>query len=213
MQFSELTIRLLLIFFPGLISAVIVDSLTTHKGREFKVFLLNSFLFGLTSYFFVYIFVCLNNLIVKMNGFKPNQKMNFLVSLMDGKSEINITEVLITSVVAIFLGFLISFIINSRLIHKFAVKFKITKKFGELDVWAYVFELPTIEWVTVRDLKNDLMYQGWVEAFSDTHEESELFLRDVVVYRNSTSEEMYRVDGIYLTGESNSLLLEFQNIN
>ncbi len=209
MQFSELTVRLLLIFFPGIIAALIVDNLTTHRERDFKQFLLHAFLLGLSSYFILYILLGVNNLIVTLKGLIPTWKVSFLTSLTNGKSPINITEVIVASVISILLAFLISFAINHKLLHRLAAKFKISKKFGHLDVWEYVFDSPDVEWITIRDIENDLMYQGWVEAYSDTRDKNELLLRDVIVYRNSTSEELYSVGALYITRDKDNLLLEF----
>lgn len=212
MQFSELTVRLLLIFFPGIISAIIIDNLTIHRGREFKVFLLNAFTLGLASYFILFIWISVNNWIVRLKGLVPSWEVNFLDSLIDKTKNIDIKEVLIATMISVLLAFLISAGINHKLLHRFAKKLKITKKFGQLDVWSYTFDSPDIGWVIVRDLDKDLMYQGWVEAFSDTYENNELLLRDVNVYRNSTAEELYFMQGIYITRELNNIIIEFPQI-
>ncbi|WP_417900464.1 DUF6338 family protein [Bacillus haimaensis] len=212
MQFSELTVRLLLIFFPGIISAIIIDNLTIHRGRELKVFLLNAFILGLASYFILFIWISINNWIVKLRGLEPTWKVNFLDSLIDKTSNIDIKEVLIATMISFLLGLLISAAINYKILHRFAKKIKITKKFGQLDVWSYTFDSPDIGWVIVRDLDQDLMYQGWVEAFSDTHEINELLLRDVNVYRNSTAEELYFMQGLYITRDLNNIIIEFPQI-
>lgn len=212
MQFSELTVRLLLIFFPGIISAIIIDNLTIHRGRELKVFLLNAFILGLSSYFVLFTWIYVNNWIVKMRGLEPTWKVNFLDSLIDKTSDIHIIEVLIATIVSVLLGLSISAAINYKLLHRFAKRIKITKKFGQLDVWSYTFDSPDIGWVIVRDLNQDLMYQGWVEAFSDTFEANELLLRDVMVYRNTTGEELYFMSGIYITRDLKSIIIEFPKI-
>lgn len=197
MQLSELTIRLLLIFFPGIISSLIIDNLISHREREFKIFLLYSFILGLASYFILYIIISINNFLVILRGLIPSWKVSFLNSLIDKKADINIKEVVIATLIAIILALLISALINHRLLHKFAKKLKISKRFGQLDVWSYVLDSPDIDWVIIRDLENDLMYQGWIEAFSDTYDTNELFIRDVKVYKNSTAEELYFMQGIY----------------
>ncbi|WP_201714683.1 DUF6338 family protein [Rossellomorea arthrocnemi] len=212
MQFSELTIRLLLIFFPGIISAIIIDNLTIHRGRELKVFLLNAFILGLASYFILFILISINNWIVKLKGLDPSWKVKFLNSLIDKKSNIDIKEVLIATMISFLLGLLISAAINYKILHRIAKKIKITKKFGQLDVWSYTFDSPDIGWIIVRDLDQDLMYQGWIEAFSDTHEINELLLRDVNVYRNSTAEELYFMQGLYITRDLNNIIIEFPHI-
>ena len=51
MEATEFAVRLLLLFFPGVICAYIVDTLTIHKPRTQFLFVLNSLILGLTSYF------------------------------------------------------------------------------------------------------------------------------------------------------------------
>lgn len=213
LDFSELTIRLLLIFFPGIIAALVINSLTTHKKKEFNLFLLYSFILGLTSYFGVYLFVLVNNMIVNLNGYDGKLKLQFLESLTNGESFIQIEEVLITTVVAFLMAIGISAILNRGTLHKWARKLKITSQFGENDVWQHTFNSPDIEWVTIRDFENDLIYQGYLGAFSDTFTSNELLLSDVVVYSSSTAEELYRVDAIYLTRNAANLTIEFQKLN
>ena len=79
-------------------------------------------------------------------------------------------------------------------------------------VWEFLFNSDLPEWVTVRDLKNDLAYEGWVHAFSDTCEPNELFLRDVKVIRNSTGDELYSIGGLYLSRERAELTIELPAI-
>lgn len=95
-----------------------------------------------------------------------------------------------------------------------ALRTKLTKKFAEVDVWDYIFnsENEEMKWVIVRDVKNNLMYQGWVEAFSDTVKENELFMRDVVVYKNSTAEEYYSMPGLYISRNRDEITVEFPSL-
>ncbi|WP_255301356.1 DUF6338 family protein [Bacillus thuringiensis] len=206
---SELTIRLLLIFFPGIISLLIIDTLTPHRVREFKMFLLHSFILGLASYFLLYVFISINNFFVIMKGLIPTWKVSFLNSLVNKQASIDIKEVVIATIVAILLAFAISTILNRKFLHKLAKKMGISKKFGQLDVWSYVFDSPEAVWVIIRDLENDLMYQGWVEAFSDTFDNNELFIRDVDVYRNSDAQLLYSMQAVYITKDKSNLVIEF----
>lgn len=212
MQLSELTLRLLLIFFPGMIAVQIVSSLTNNGKRDFKFFLLYSYLLGLFSYFILKLIVDLNNWFVKLRGLHPTWKVDFFTYLTDGKSSIIFTEIFWSTIVSILLGFLAAAIINHKLLNRLARRLKITRRFAERDVWGYLFESPDVEWIVVRDIQNDLIYDGWVEAFSDTYERNELFLRDVIVYRNSTANELYRLSGLYITRKNNELVIEFYRL-
>ncbi|PIE91802.1 hypothetical protein CO726_30110 [Bacillus fungorum] len=173
------------------------------------MFLLYSFILGLASYFLLYLIIAFNNFIVTIKGLIPTWKVSFLNSLINKQSSIDIKEVVIATGLSIILAFLISAALNHKLLHKFAKKTGISKKFGQLDVWSYVFDSPDIGWIIIRDLENDLMYQGWVEAFSDTYDNNELFIRDVDVYRNSTAQKLYSMQGIYITKDKADLMIEF----
>lgn len=212
MEFTELTIRLLLIFFPGIIASLIVDSLTVHLRREFNIFLLNSFILGLTTYILLSSVILIYNSILKLIGSNRLVDINFLDYLVNKDTAINFIEIVMASVISIFLALIVSAIVNHKLLHRFAKKLCITKKFGQLDVWSYVFDSPDVGWIIVRDIDKDLMYQGWVEAFSDTYDKNEIFIREVKVYRNSTSDELYFMEGIYITRDQNNLVLEFPSL-
>ena len=68
------------------------------------------------------------------------------------------------------------------------------------------------EWVVIRDPDQELMFEGWIELYSESHERDEFFLRDVKVYRNSTGVELYSTPGIYLPRKRTSLLVEFPRL-
>ena len=68
-------------------------------------------------------------------------------------------------------------------------------------------------WVVVRDIENDLAYEGWIHAFSVGNERDELFLRDVKVFTNKTAEELYAVPALYLPKNRESLTIEWREAN
>ena len=47
---SITTIKILLLFFPGIIYCLVHEKITFHPKREFNYFLLRSFVFGVISY-------------------------------------------------------------------------------------------------------------------------------------------------------------------
>jgi hypothetical protein len=67
-------------------------------------------------------------------------------------------------------------------------------------------------WVTIRDMQNDIMYQGYVVAFSDSLEKDEIFLDNVSVYQNSTGNKLYDVAGLYIPTKRENLIIEFQSL-
>lgn len=204
MELSEFTFRIILIFVPGLISFFIIDKLTIHK--EFKVhqIIINSLMLGFFCYFSYYMML----LLIKI-ALKNDIKFSFLKVLIDKNATINFKEIAFVTILSIPIGFLFAFLLNYKVLFRVAHKLKISKKFGDLDVWSYIMNSKIPEWVVIRDIENDLMYEGWIEAFSDSTGVDELFLRDVKVYKNSTAEEYYEIPGLYLPRKRENLSIEF----
>jgi len=203
MELSEFTLRIILLFIPGIISLFIIDKLAPH--REFKPYQLLAFslILGFICYLLYYPIVKLANL----KG--VNLQFKFINSLLDKTVPLDLTEILIVSILSVVVGFIVTYFITYKILHYIAHLIKASRKMGEPDVWSYVMGFPKIGWVVIRDIKNDLMYDGWVSAYSDsTDKNNEICLSDVKVYKNSTAEEMYDVDILYLSIDKENMRLE-----
>jgi hypothetical protein len=201
MTLSEFTLRIIFIFLPGLIASIIIEELTVHaETKPYRLFL-NSLMLGLFCYFLYYL--------ISLVPFF-NLKFHFLQNL--SKLALDFKEIIIVTLISIPLGFLISLAINQKYLHKIAKKLHVSKKHGDIDVWSYLMNSKIPLWVVIRDMGNDLMYEGWVEAFSDSTEKDELFLVNVKVFRNSTAEELYEIPGLYLPKKREHLTIEFPSM-
>ncbi|MFC1614361.1 hypothetical protein ACFL5K_03605 [Gemmatimonadota bacterium] len=209
MQLTEFTLRLLLLFFPGIITKLILEYLTVYEEKRHFYFIIYSFVLGLLSYILYYILLAVINL-----RFTVGPEVYFLKALLDPKTSINYTEIVVVSGIAIIIGLFLSFIINNKYFYHVTQKFGITKKFAEIDVWGYLFNSDDDEmcWIRVRDHSNNLCYEGWVEAFSDTVKENELFIRKVKIFINDTGEELYEVPGLYISRNKENITIEFYAI-
>lgn len=202
------TFRLLFLFFPGIICKLLVDSLVGRKKRlsslDFFVF---SYLYGLAAYLMVYFFT---GLIQKDRG-----DWSGIVNLLLDNNAVSPRETLYASVVAVFLGFLMGYIINKGMLYKVAYRLNVSKRYGDGDVWSFVLNnnSEAMKFITLRDLKSDICYDGWVRAFSETSSDAELFLRDVSVFKNSTGERLYQVGGVYLARNRDDISIEFRAID
>lgn len=205
MDISEFAVRLLLIFFPGIIATMVIDLLTSHQKRELHSFFLNAFVLGLASYFIHYISIQLGNYF-----FGLKYKVHFLDFLVDSKTKIVWNEIVWSSVAAFFLGIVVTLAMNYRWLHTIARKVKITRQFPEADVWGFVFNSKDAKWVLIRDHNKGEMYEGWVEAFSDTHKDNELLVRDVSVYNMENGKKLYEVSAMYISKTTENLVLEFR---
>lgn len=205
MEFSDFAFRIILLFIPGIISLLIIEKLTNHKEFKIHQILIYSLLLGFISYVFYYLILII---IKACSSF--DFKFLFFNSLTNKSSSIDFSEIAYATGISIIIGFISSFLINHKVLYWIAHKTKISNKFGDIDVWSYIMNYSKVpEWVVVRDIENDLVYEGWIQAFSDSTGIDEIFLRDVKVFRNSTAKELYEIPGLYLPRKRENLVIEF----
>ncbi|PLT30825.1 DUF6338 family protein [Peribacillus deserti] len=206
MELSELAVRLLIIFFPGMLATFVYDTFTRRKKRDYNVFITYSFVTGFLSYFVLYLLIEF----LQMIGLRLKQ-ITFLTYLFDSKSPIVIREVVLGSIVALIIAFIWSYSFRYKWMQRLAVRIKLSKQFHEKDVWSEILNMEETPWVVIRDYEQDRMYQGWIAYYSDTYQDNELFLRDVIVYENNSGRKLYEVLGLYLTQDPSNLKIEFQS--
>ena len=207
MQLSEFAFRIILLFIPGLISFIIIEKLTCHKEYKLYDVIMYSLILGFFCYYIYFAIIIICN-----NFFKMGLSLSFFHIISDNRAEINLNEIILVSVISIPLGFIFTFLINYKIIFRIAHILKISNKFGDVDVWSYIMNLEIPEWVVIRDIENNIMIEGWIQAFSDSTEKDELFLRDVIVYENSSGDELYKIPGLYLPRNRDKLMVEFPEL-
>lgn len=217
MDFSELTFRLLLLFFPGIICHIVVEWYTVHAERKPHQVFLHCFVLGMLSYCLYHVgswifrIPPLTSDILNFSDYSPQSGQGQeAAGQVDTHSKISGQEIFSVTCAGVVLGLIISFVHTKKWAHRIASKLKFTARFGELDVWEYVLSAPEIIWVVVRDQRNGIMYQGEIAAFSDSEEMRELFLRKVAVYNEKTGDHLYDTDQIYIARRKDDVTLEFQ---
>ena len=198
MELSILTIKLLFIFFPGIIASGIFYKLTTHKDYSTTEYIVSGFIYGVVSYLILDLFI----------------KVDFIECIFDKNESINSNQIIYASLIGVTIGIIMVVFKTYELTYRLARFFKITKTFSEDNVWSHVLNCPDIyqSWVLVRDSNEDKMYEGWIEYYSDDISGNELFLRDVKVYVNSTAAELYYLDGMYISRNTDNITIEFREI-
>lgn len=210
-QVNEFAFRIFLLFFPGIICSLIVNTFTSLKKSSSVEFFINSFVYGVISYLFCWawikyclpLFFCTTEI--------PAQADAIFQPIFDSNKTIQPEALLKVTVTSLILSILMTLAINRKWFFRLAHIVHITSKFAEKDVWGFFMNSPEINWVIVRDIKNDLMYEGWIQAFSDSYHDAEIVLQDVKVFRNSTegdAEHLYDVKTQYLSLEKNAISIE-----
>lgn len=227
MEVTEFTIKILLLFMPGLIITFLDDKNTNKVEKEAIIFLLRSFLYGAFTYFVlsgIYglincIINCISdNFIIAENKVVVNLEVHFFKLLNNEEKNIDFIETFIVSAVAILIAAVKSSwhnIVkeNNHLMtknpeskfEKFVLiienifkKLKITRDdIGNSDVWDYLFT-GIGQIVTVKDWDNSIFYIGTLVLNSESHDNAELYLEDVLIGNMKEPDNVREVDAVYL---------------
>lgn len=194
---------------------LVLERMIVHIKIEFNRFAIYVVVLSFFSYIFTYIIWLFAYKLYTMNGWQwpvIQEPRLAIDALMDAKTAIVSTDVLWVTIVGIILSGILGYLINHKVINRLGQRLKITKKYGDETVWAYFHNKPGNTWVVVRDLKNDMMYFGWIEVFSDDGTEfDELVMREVTAYTNTTGDELYQANEVYLSGKREDLRIEIFN--
>lgn len=214
MEISELTIRIIIILIPGVIASLVLNVLKVrHKKQSDYLFTLISIVFGLSSYlllqvlFFIGIFV--KNLIFCSS--ENYESLKTLEGLANSTTTIVYFEVTLACLCSLILAYFVAYLDNKKIVNKIARKFNVSNKYGDENTYSYFLNSQDIDWVYVRDIEKNLTYLGKVEVFSETEEIKELVLSDVTVYTYPDSEELYRIEKIYLSYPRDKVTIERPN--
>lgn len=208
MELSVLTLRVVLLFFPGVLCALVVHALPIQRERTTPQFLTSAFVHGVSTYLLLAGVRAVCAGVARLAGWGAPPRVTFFDVLTNEKARIAWGEIGLSAIVALLLAFGVSGVVNQNALYRIAERLGISRRFGEVDVWGYFFNSPQIRWVAVRDLATDTVYEGWVEAFSDTGGAPEVLLRDVTVKTNSTGTKLFDSKRVYLARDKTSLIIE-----
>jgi hypothetical protein len=114
MQISDLTLRVLLLFFPGVICCKLVDNLTVHKERSTAMFIVHSFILGISCYLLLYVLAWV---LVKGNALIDRTlvfDIVFFDALTDSNTKLRWPEILMAAGLSFPFALVISFLHGYR---------------------------------------------------------------------------------------------------
>jgi hypothetical protein len=198
MEISEFVFRIILLFIPGFIVNLVISYLTTQKDEETDEKLLKSLMFGFICYFLFYLLTLFKSF---------NLEFTLLKDLDGNVNEINFQAIFITSLLALPVGIFLSFLIKTRIIYELFNELGFNKASSQ-DVWLTTLDEPSIQWIRIRDIPNNLIYEGAIRLYSGDAEKIELLINDVNVYRNTDGAQLYTVPKLYLCMKKEELVIE-----
>lgn len=200
MKVSALFIRVVILILPGLVGSLFYRKL--RGGRQQKDWrdLAEITLFALSSYALYG---------AALEVFATADGPVALKALFDESVPVQWTEVVIASLVSVGLAVGASSVQRFKLINWVGRKIGATHRFGDEDVWEYFHNSPdTGSWLYVRDHKEELVYYGWLEAYSESGDDRELLLSDVEVYTDETDEPLDAVPLLYVSRDAYDFTIE-----
>lgn len=206
---NQLVVVLVMILLPGIISAIISDKLTTHSKWDSFKFSLYAFTLGVLTYASLQLIVYLIDM-AKAVSLSPVSWTNLAIwnSALNGGSGIKAWEICIAVVLSLPVAFLASWTINFKIFNKIAQRIKVTTKYGDENLYSYYLNAEEIDWIYVRDPKNNFTYQGRVVSHSENEKVQEIVLSEVSVYRYEDSEFLYSVPTMYISRAMGELIIE-----
>lgn len=208
MELSVLTLRVVLLFFPGVLCALVVHALTIQRERTTPQFLTSAFVYGVSTYLLLAGLRAVSAGCTKLLGWEAPPRVTFFNVLTNEKARIAWGEIGLSAIVALLLAFVVSSVANHNVLYRVAARLGISRRFGEPDVWSHFLNSPEIRWIAVRNLADDIIYEGFVQAYSDTGADPQLLLSDVSVYRASTGTKLHDRKRVYLTPRKESVIIE-----
>ena len=213
MDINQLLVTLIIIFLPGIIASVVCDKIAIHsKWTSFK-FSLYAFVLGIFSYIVLQLLYYVADII--RLGSLINVKWTHLGiwnSFVAGAS-IPPLEIIFATILSIPVSFWAAYIINRKILNWFARMLRVSTKYGDENLFSYYLSSPDVDWVYIRDLENNLTYQGRIASYSETDQMQEIVMYEVTVFRYNDSAELYSVPKIYLTREIGKFVIEEAKAN
>jgi len=209
MEISEFTFKVILLFLPGIISLIVIRFLVSYKEISIAFSAIYSLVLGFLCYL---AYGLILRIITLIHIAKIDTEVKFFDTIFSRRNQVPFNEILFVVIIAIVIGAAFSFIFNKGYLYSLAGYLGITSRSSASDVWNDIFmQQAESDWLTVRDHRIDLIYQGWVKYYSDTSDaRKELLLMDVIVY-NADGAKLYETPSLYISREHNEISLEFAN--
>ncbi|MBQ6560664.1 MAG: hypothetical protein IJL85_07540 [Erysipelotrichaceae bacterium] len=188
MESTELTVRLIVLFVPGIIETFIYEICQNRNDMNNRDFVINVVLSAFVSYSITYV-------IFKQLG----GGVTFLDALLDSSVKISMTEIMVASVLSVALGYFeAQFVRGTMTLNR---KRNEKSRKVRMSIWDNLFDEDDEYDGHVKIILKDqgIIYEGYVEKYSASlSNKKEICLRDVVKTDLKTGDELERISGTYL---------------
>jgi hypothetical protein len=117
-------------------------------------------------------------------------------------------EVISASFFGVVLAYLFAAMDTYLLVNKIGIFLKLSVKETDETLYASYLSKKEIDWVYIRDLKNNLTYLGKIFSLAEKENIKELVLEEATVYSYPDSIKLYEVPSLYLSFNSDQIIIE-----
>ncbi|OOF67861.1 hypothetical protein [Rodentibacter caecimuris] len=209
---DELSIKIIMILFPGIITTMLLDKITEHKpwnNFKYSIFII---FYGVMSYSILqlYYIICLFIEVGKV-GFDMNNVL--ILNVWDFNKndikEIPYQEIIKAGIVSFLLGIFISYIEHKECFSSALLRLGITGKYGNHTTNYRLLKLKRNDWIDITIWDKNLFIRGIVVSINETEGLCELCINNAEVFLVSDEgiESLYKVDYISLSEKADNLLI------
>lgn len=201
-MFSISVIKILFLFFPGIIATKFIEFLSGDKEKfSTHKFMISSFCLGMVSYLLTSI--CFNN--------------GFISTLYLKEPNIDVPEILVATIIAFLLSCFLLWVKKSGKGHKLLRTLNITNELSHPSILKTIYnshdkdyEILRSSWVNVRFFDSQKFIFGFVHSYGENDNgQIELLLRDVSIYKNKDDNKPIEQGALYLKTEPSKIYIEF----
>jgi hypothetical protein len=221
-------VRIAVVFVPGIVARMVSLRMRATKNRGIWEDLLDILVFAFVSYALAAILlVCVDAV-----GHSPNVAQSATAisrqslpasptrgilpenfsAVIENKA-INWTELLVALAFSLVVGPAAAALENYKIVNKVGRFLRLTKTYGDDDVWNWLHNSSDFDWVYVRDYRKMITYRGHIRAFSDSYKPREIVLSDVNLYSLADGKEIDSLPAVYLAFPNNEVTIEIPQIS
>lgn len=203
-MYSVSVIKILFLFFPGIVSTKIMEFLSDgNKKLPINEFIINSFIFGIISYSATYFFKFENN---------------FIGSLYTKTPGVNTLEILVATILSTSLSILILWLKESGRLHQLARKTSLINELSHHSILKTIYNSSESEFkglrksfVNISFLNSDKFLFGYLHSHGVTDQgEIELLLQEVQIFQDRKEETVpNEQSALYLRVNPSDIYIEY----
>ncbi|WGE65908.1 hypothetical protein NYR76_02815 [Actinobacillus equuli subsp. equuli] len=209
---DELSIKIIMILFPGIITTMLLDKITEHKpwdNFKYSIFII---FYGVMSYSILQ-FYYIVDLFYEVGKAGFDMKNVKILNVWDFNNkeikEIPYQEIIKAGFVSFLLGLFISYIDHKEYFSLLLLKFGITSKYGNYSTNYQLLKLKRNDWMDITIWDKDLLIRGLVVSINETNGFCELCINEAEIFLISDNgiESLYKVDYISLSEKVDNLFI------